>query len=121
MSLRFRPELLPNIVERLRALADETRIRLLMRLREGEANVGTLVDELGIAQASVSKHLAVLRQVGLVDVTRKANQAIYRIKDESVFEMCEIVCGGVVRHLQEEQRALTKTLRTRTTRRRVKQ
>ena len=110
MAFRFRPELLPGVVERLRALADESRIRILMRLREGEANVTTLVEDLDIAQASVSKHLAVLREVGLVDVTRQANQAIYRIKDESVFEMCEIVCGGVIRHLREEQEALAKTL-----------
>ena len=68
------------------------------------------LDDLDIAQASVSKHLAVLREVGLVDVTRNANQAIYRIKDESVFEMCEIVCGGVIRHLREEQQALAETL-----------
>jgi DNA-binding transcriptional ArsR family regulator len=110
MAFRFRPELLPSVVERLRALADESRLRILMRLREGEANVSTLVEDLDIAQASVSKHLAVLREVGLVDVTRQANQAIYRIKDESVFEMCEIVCGGVVRHLREEQQALAETL-----------
>ena len=110
MIFEFRPELLPNVVERLRALADESRLRILMRLRQGEANVTALVGELGIAQASVSKHLAVLREVGLVEVTRQSNQAIYRIKDQSVFEMCEIVCGGVIRHLQEEQATLAKTL-----------
>ena len=102
----FRPELLSSVVERLRALADESRLRILMRLREEECNVTTLSEELGIAQASVSKHLAVLRQVGLVDVTRQGSQVICRIKDETVFEMCEIVCGGVVRHLQEEQNKL---------------
>lgn len=106
----FHPELLSNVVERLRALADESRLRILLRLREGECNVTTLSEELGIAQASVSKHLAVLRQVGLVDVTRQGSQAICRIKDETVFEMCEIVCGGVVRHLQDEQNKLAQTL-----------
>ena len=118
MAFSFRPELLPSVVERLRAVADESRLRILMRLREGEANVTTLVNDLGIAQASVSKHLAVLREVGLIDVARQANRAVYRIKDESVFEMCEIVCGGVVRHLREEQEALAKTLRAAPKRRR---
>ena len=110
MAFHFRPELLPGIVERLRALADESRLRILVRLREGEANVTTLAEELGIAQASVSKHLAVMRQVGIVDVTRQGTFSFYRIKDESVFEMCEIVCGGVTRHLQEEQNALATAL-----------
>jgi DNA-binding transcriptional ArsR family regulator len=110
MAFEFRPELLPSVVERLRALADESRLRILMRLRQGEANVTALVGELGIAQASVSKHLAVLREVGLVEVNRQSNQAIYRVKDQSVFELCEIVCGGVIRHLQQEQETLAKTL-----------
>lgn len=112
MAFQFRPELIGDVVERLRALADESRLRILMRLREGECNVTTLTEELGIAQASVSKHLAVLRQVGLVAAERHGNQMFYRIKDETVFEMCEIVCGGVVRHLQEEQQRLTQRLGT---------
>lgn len=102
----FRPELLPTVVKRLRALADESRLRLLMRLREGEANVSTLVEELEIAQASVSKHLSVLRDVGLVEATRTGTQMVYRIHDESVFEMCQIVCDGAVRHLEEQHEVL---------------
>lgn len=112
MAFTLRPELLEKVVERLRALADENRIRILMRLQKGDCNVTTLCEELSIAQASVSKHLAVMRKVGLVDVTRQGTTAIYRIKDASVFELCEIVCGGVIRHLQEEQQALARTLGT---------
>jgi DNA-binding transcriptional ArsR family regulator len=110
MALQFRAELLADVVERLKALADENRIRILMRLREGECKVTSLAEELDIAQASVSKHLAILRQVGLVEATRLGTTAWYRVKDQGVFEMCELVCGGVVRHLQEEQRVLAATL-----------
>jgi DNA-binding transcriptional ArsR family regulator len=119
MAFQFRPELIGDVVERLRALADENRLRILMRLRDGECNVTTLTEELGIAQASVSKHLTTLRQVGLVEAERRGNQMFYRIKDETVFEMCEIVCGGVVRHLQEKRNQLTQALEpTRSERRR---
>jgi len=99
-------ELVAKVVERLRALADENRVRLILRLKQGECNVSTLTQELGIAQASVSKHLAVLRQAGLLDVERRGTQAVYRIRDESVFEMCQLVCDGVVRHLRREQAVL---------------
>jgi ArsR family transcriptional regulator len=95
-------EMIPKVVERLRAIADESRVRLLLRLRRGHCNVSTLVIELGMNQASVSKHLSVLRQAGLVEVHRRGTQAVYRIRDDSVFDMCRIVCGGVVRHLKEE-------------------
>lgn len=102
----MRPELVAKVVERLRALADETRVRLLMRLKAGECNVTTLSQELGLAQASVSKHLNVLRQVGLLQVRRHGAQSIFSVKDESVFELCDLVCDGVKRHLQQEQSAL---------------
>ena len=110
MADRLPPELISKVVERLRAVADESRVRILLRLRAGESYVTGLADELGIGQATVSKHLAVLKRVGLVEVDRRGTQAVYRIKDESVFEMCSIVCDGVVRHLREEHSALADAL-----------
>ena len=97
--------LIGKVAERLRALADENRLRLLMRLRQGPANVTTLSAELAIAQASVSKHLRVLRDVGLVAVERQGTQAIYEVHDASIHELCDLVCDGVVRHLQEQHAA----------------
>ena len=102
----IRPELLPRIAERFAALADENRLRLLLLLKSAPANVTALTEELGIAQASVSKHLAVLRQAGLVDVERRGNNAFYAVRDDSVFDMCRIVCDGVVRFVREEHAAL---------------
>ncbi len=99
----LRPEILDRVVERLTALADASRIRLLLRLREGEANVITLSTELEIRQASVSKHLGVLKRVGLVKTRRAGTQAIYSVRDDSVFEMCKMVCDGVLRHVREER------------------
>lgn len=100
---RFRAELIGQVAERFKALADENRLRLLLRLRDGERNVSTLAEELKMSQASTSKHLAVLRQVGLIEATRHGTQAIYRIHDDSVFEMCEIVCDGVLRQIEQQR------------------
>ena len=102
----LRPELIPKVVERLKALADENRLRLLMRLREGECNVTQLTEEMGLSQASVSKHLLMLKQVGLVEARRVGTQAIYQVRDASVFEMCTLVCDGVLRFVQAEHAAL---------------
>jgi DNA-binding transcriptional ArsR family regulator len=106
MNEEIGDQMIGRVVERLRALADETRVRLLLRLKRGESNVTALSEELGVAQASVSKHLNVLRQAGLVAVRREGTQAIYAIRDKSVFELCKLVCDGVVRHAQEEHAAL---------------
>lgn len=96
-------ELIEKVAERFAALADASRLRLLLVLREGPANVKALTARLGIAQAGVSKHLGVLRHVGLVGVTRQGNQAIYRIADERVFDMCAVVCDGLFRQIKSEQ------------------
>jgi len=104
--MSFRPELLPRIVQRLAALADETRLHLLLRLRDGQANVSQLTQHVGAAQASVSKHLAVLKQAGLVDCRRQGNQAVYSIRDESIFDICQTLCDGVRNCLEEEHRLL---------------
>ncbi|MFW6058678.1 MAG: ArsR/SmtB family transcription factor [Phycisphaeraceae bacterium] len=107
MPGRLPREWIPQVVERLKALADENRLRLVLRLGEGPRRVTDLAGELGLAQASVSKHLAVLRQAGLVSAERRGTEAIYRIHDPSIFQLCDIVCGGVQRHLREQVSVLT--------------
>ena len=100
------PQLLTEIAARFRALSDDSRLRLLLVLRDGEQNVRALTEQTGIAQASVSKHLGVLRQAGLVDSRREGPSVIYFVRDESIFQMCEIVCDGVRRRAQETHAAL---------------
>jgi DNA-binding transcriptional ArsR family regulator len=106
MPQTLKPELIPKVVERLKAIADESRIRLILRLGQGPCRVTQLAKELGLAQASVSKHLGVLKRVGLVSAERRGTEAIYHIHDQSIFELCDVVCGGVQRHLQEQAAVL---------------
>lgn len=106
MDSRVSPELLVHVVERLAALADPTRIRLLLRLREGSANVNRLAGDLEINQASASKHLNVLRRAGLIVARREGTQAIYSVHDASIFDMCRLVCDGVKRHLHEQHASI---------------
>ena len=77
------------------------RIRLLDQLRDGEATVGELQQALGATQQNVSKHLGILHAAGMVSRTKDGNHARYSISDPSVFELCDQVCGGVRRQLQD--------------------
>jgi DNA-binding transcriptional ArsR family regulator len=61
------------------ALAEPARIDLLAQLRRGERPVGALVDALGIAQPSVSKHLKILREAGLVRVRVDGPRRLYSL------------------------------------------
>ena len=63
----------------LKALANETRLRIIDRLSKGECNVGELVQEFRVDQSTVSKHLAVLRGVGVVEDERHGNTVTYRL------------------------------------------
>jgi DNA-binding transcriptional ArsR family regulator len=60
------------------AIAEARRRDILTFLAGSERPVGDIVDALGMGQPSVSKHLKVLRDVGLVDVRRDARQMLYR-------------------------------------------
>lgn len=60
------------------AIAEPRRRDILVMLADGEQSVADIVDRLELAQPSVSKHLGVLLQVGLVDVRREGRQAFYR-------------------------------------------
>lgn len=100
------PALIARIVERFRALGDETRIRLLLALQAGERRVCDLADGVDVGQASVSKHLGILKNSGLVTVRREGNQAFYRVRDGGIFELCDLMCAGVQRLIDDEAAAL---------------
>ena len=61
------------------ALGDETRLALLLRLRDGQRTVGELVDSLGCPQPKVSRHLKVLRDVGLVRDRKEGRHVRYAL------------------------------------------
>jgi DNA-binding transcriptional ArsR family regulator len=94
--------LVEHIVARLRAIADPVRVRILARLQQGAAPVGQLAAELEVGQASMSKHLAILRQAGIIAAERDGNHTICRIRDPSIKQLCTLVCDGVQRHVREE-------------------
>jgi len=106
MATRPVPRPLPDdlvelIARRFRVLGEPMRIKLLDQLRSGAASVAELQEATGASQQNVSKHLGVLLQSGLVVRRKEGNFARYEIADDSVFELCEQVCGGLQRQLDE--------------------
>ena len=61
------------------AIAEPRRREILDLLSEGERSVGALVELLGLGQPQVSKHLRVLREVGVVDVRAAGRERFYRL------------------------------------------
>ena len=76
---------------RFRALGDETRLRLLEMLTDGERTVGDLMDATGLGQSLVSHHLRTLRQAGLVITRREGRWIHYGIMDAAVASVAQVV------------------------------
>lgn len=69
----------PTTADPFNAVAEPRRREILDFLAGGERPVNDLVDELGLAQPQVSKHLRVLREVGAVEVRSAGRQRLYRL------------------------------------------
>jgi len=73
------------------ALAHPTRIAIVDELRDGELNAGTLTDRLGVEQANLSQHLAVLRARQVVVNRRVGNQVLYSVRDPVLFQVLDLL------------------------------
>ena len=74
-------------VEVFRMLADATRVRLLLLMREGELSVRELTDGVAKPQALVSQHLAKLRMARLVSTRRQGSRVYYRLANDHVGQL----------------------------------
>jgi|SRR3954469_23879210 DNA-binding transcriptional ArsR family regulator len=89
------------IAQRFRVIGEPMRIRLLDALRDGPLTVNELTEALGASQQNVSKHLNVLAQAGIVAREKDGNRVRCSIADETIFELCELVCGGLRKQVAE--------------------
>lgn len=77
-----------DCVEFCKALADDTRQRILEMLLEGEKCVSDIVDAFTASQPTISHHLSVLKQLGLVTSRKEGKQVFYAINRDNVVECC---------------------------------
>ena len=92
-TLKLTPELLDIIAARFKALGEPVRLQILNVLRDGEMTVTELVEETGLGQANVSKHLQLLHGMGFVTRRKDGLYVYYGLADKDVFRLCDIMCG----------------------------
>jgi DNA-binding transcriptional ArsR family regulator len=102
MKAKLPTEVLDQIAERFRVLAEPTRLKILNVLLGGEHTVSELVEETGLNQANVSKHLGLLRSMNFVDRRKEGLYAYYSVSDPSVGTLCDIMCGRLEAHAEEQ-------------------
>jgi DNA-binding transcriptional ArsR family regulator len=97
---------LAHVADYFRALSEPLRLKILNALRDHARNVGELTELLDCSQANVSKHLATLTRLGLVERRTKGTAAYYRIADPSVYQLCDLVCGQMAERYAHHARLL---------------
>jgi DNA-binding transcriptional ArsR family regulator len=94
------------IARRFRVIGEPMRIKLLDALRDGPSTVNELTATVDATQQNVSKHLAVLHQAAIVHREKVGTSVRYSIADDSIFALCEMVCGGIRQQIAEIDRVL---------------
>ncbi|RSN18090.1 transcriptional regulator [Streptomyces sp. WAC 05977] len=82
-----------TVQQRLAAISEPNRFRIVELLREGPQPVGAIVDALGLGQPQVSRHLRLLAEAGVVEATKRAQQRIYRLHPEAMQLISDWVRG----------------------------
>lgn len=103
---RLTPSMLTAVADRFRILGEPTRLKILHALREREQTVTALVTLTGAGQANISKHLQLLHQHGFVTRRKEGTSTCYAIQDPNVFQLCDLVCGGIEEDLERRRQAL---------------
>ncbi|MBT8159755.1 MULTISPECIES: metalloregulator ArsR/SmtB family transcription factor [Arthrobacter] len=92
-------------VEVFAMLADATRVRLILALRDGEMSVNELAETVGKPQSAVSQHLAKMRMARMVSTRHEGTRVFYRLENEHARQLvadaifqAEHTLGGTPRH-----------------------
>ena len=92
-----------EILNITKALSDENRVRALMILTDGELCVCQIIEMLGLAPSTVSKHMSILRLAGLVETRKDGRWIYYRLADGNTLKAHEIL-DWLQRHLKNDKR-----------------
>lgn len=88
------------------ALGHPTRIAIVESLRDGEVTAGALQERLGIEQANLSQHLAILRSRQIVLNRKEGNQVFYSLRNKMLVEVLDIMRRYCQTNLKEAMQTL---------------
>lgn len=99
-------ETLDLMAGRFKILSEPMRLKILNSLHDNEMNVQQIVETTGANQANVSKHLGIMFDAGILKRRKEGLNSFYSIADESIFKLCDLVCGGIEKNLRKSLSSL---------------
>lgn len=90
----------------LKGLAHPIRLQIIEYLKNGEASVGKLVQELGVEQSNLSRHLATLRDLGVLEARQEKTSVYYAIHDSDIIKVLRPVAEFLRKKLEKSGKIL---------------
>ena len=87
-----------------KALSDETRVRALLSVKDGELCLCQIIEVLSLAPSTVSKHMNVLQQAGLVQRRKRGKWHFYRLPDGHAGTAAKRALGWIMEELRDDPR-----------------
>lgn len=104
--MTFNRSALTQVADYFKVLSELSRLQVLCSLKSGSKNVTEIMEETGLGQANVSKHLKILAQSGIVSRTPQGVNVYYEIVEPFIFDLCELVSDRLSIRLQEQSQQL---------------
>jgi DNA-binding transcriptional ArsR family regulator len=99
-------EAIELVAARFRALAEPSRLKLIMAVEHGEKNVSQLVAATGMSQPNVSRHLQTLTYAGILTRRKERMSVFYTIADPAICGLYKQVFGGLQKRLTTQANTL---------------
>jgi DNA-binding transcriptional ArsR family regulator len=103
---KMSPDALAYIADFFKVLSEVSRLQIVCCLKSGVKNVTQIMEETGLGQANVSKHLKLLAQAGIVTRTQVGVSVYYEIANPLLFELCDLVCNSLLSQMQKQNQQL---------------
>lgn len=100
------PSALAQVADYFKVLSELSRLHVLCSLKSGSKNVTEIMEETGLGQANVSKHLKILAQAGIVSRPPHGVSVYYEIIEPFIFDLCELVGDRLSARLAEQSQQL---------------
>lgn len=91
MKEKVDPKVFQLHAEICKTLSNSTRLMILNSLRDGEKSVSELAESIGVRQANISQHLAVLRQREIVTPRKQGANIYYSVANPKIINACDII------------------------------
>jgi ArsR family transcriptional regulator len=94
------PKLYKLLASICHTLANPKRLEIIDQLHRGEMSVTLLAETLGISQANLSQHLAIMRQKSIVTTRREGLSIYYRLSNPKIIQACDLMRQVLLEHLE---------------------